>query len=120
MLVLVAIYYFYNQNEKFTKITPQTHDLYMFGVEDCPHCIKAKPMFKSLHKKINNIEINPGHKIRLHYIDCTLEKNKDLVEKHKIDGVPTFILTKSDGKNVLYKLRPSSNGLIQFIKSNCK
>jgi thiol-disulfide isomerase/thioredoxin len=121
-IVVALVYYFYNQKEQFVKVVPKTHNVYLFAVESCPHCVRATPIFNKLKDKYDGKEIKKGHKIIFHYIDCTSNKEKDieLVNKHKIQGVPTIILTKSCGTNKTFNNRVTLKLLNEFLLRNCK
>jgi thiol-disulfide isomerase/thioredoxin len=65
---------------------------YMFGVDWCPHCVKAKPEFEQLTKTI-------GDRVNVVYVNP--EKNKTAASGFEIEGYPTFYLVK-DGQKIKY------------------
>jgi thioredoxin domain-containing protein 5 len=82
----------------------------MFGVDWCPHCVQAKPLFESLGPTVTI----DGHAVNLRYVNP--EKNKEEVKAdHKIDGYPTFYLEK-DGKKVKYGGPRTADGFHAFLK----
>ena len=56
----------------------------MFGVDWCPHCVKAKPLFESLGPTVTI----GGHAVTLRYVNPELDKEK--AKDYAIEGYPTF------------------------------
>jgi thiol-disulfide isomerase/thioredoxin len=55
----------------------------MYGTGWCGHCKRTKPDFDNFKQTYNG-------PIKIMYIDCEDENNKELVEKQKIKGFPTI------------------------------
>ena len=55
----------------------------MYGTEWCGHCKRTKPDFE----KLQNSYKGP---IKIMYIDCEDDNNKELISKQKIKGFPTI------------------------------
>jgi len=80
----------------------------MFGVDWCPHCVKAKPLFESLGPT-TTID---GHVVTLRYVNP--ETDKAAAEGYKIDGYPTFYFEKGS-KKVKYGGPRTVNGFREFL-----
>jgi thiol-disulfide isomerase/thioredoxin len=115
-LVCFAIYYFFFKKKEHFK-TVKLCELNMFGVSSCPHCVNAKPMFDRVTRSLNKKRIN-NYKVSVRYIDC--KKNSQLAKQYKINGVPTFVLTKCDGSKIYYNGKPTEQGLARFINDALK
>ena len=84
----------------------------MYGVDWCPHCVKAKPEFESLGatktiggKVVEFAVVNP-------------EKDPKAAEGKDIRGFPTFHLYGPDGKLVQeYEGERTAGGIEAFLKS---
>jgi thiol-disulfide isomerase/thioredoxin len=113
LLACIVIYYFVFKKKEHFK-TVKLCELNMFGVSTCPHCVNAKPMFNKLIKKLNKKRIN-NYKVSVRYIDCN--KNEQLAKQYKINGVPTFVLTKCDGSKIYYNGQPTEDGLMKFVNN---
>lgn len=61
----------------------------MFGVEWCPHCVRAKPEFEKLKETI-------GDRVNVVYVNP--EKDKAAASGFEIDGYPTFYLVQGGQK----------------------
>ena len=85
--------------------------LYLFKVDWCPHCKKAKPVFDEVEKEINSRPIN-GYIVSFKTIDC--EAEPDMADKFKVEGYPTIKLVK-DGEVIEYDAKPDKEKIIEFL-----
>ena len=92
---------------------PPTATIYLFQVDWCPHCKKAKPVFQTIDDKYNGKVVN-GYKLNFVSVDGEDPKNESLVNEHKITGYPTIVLTK-DGQNIVYDANVDEPTLDKFI-----
>ena len=82
----------------------------MFGVDWCPHCVKAKPLFESLGSTVTI----DGQNVELRYVNP--ETDKAAAAGYQIDGYPTFYFEK-DGRKVKYAGPRTAAGFQDFLKS---
>jgi len=87
--------------------------LYLFKVDWCPHCKKAKPIFDEVEKELNGKPIN-GYTVAFKTVDC--EAEPDLADKFKIEGYPTIKLIK-DGQVIEYDAKPDKDKIVEFLKT---
>jgi len=81
----------------------------MFGVDWCPHCVKAKPLFESLGPTVTI----DGHVVNLQYVNP--EQDKAAAQGYTIEGYPTFYLEK-DGQKTKYGGPRTADGFRAFLK----
>ncbi len=81
----------------------------MFGVDWCPHCVKAKPLFESLGPTVTI----GGHAVTLRYINP--EEQKDAAKDYVIDGYPTFYFENGNTK-VKYSGPRTAAGFQEFLQ----
>ena len=81
----------------------------MFGVDWCPHCVKAKPLFES----IGPTTTIDGHVVNLRYVNP--ESDKATAAGFEIDGYPTFYLEK-DGQKIKYAGPRTKQGFLEFLR----
>ena len=81
----------------------------MYYADWCPHCIAAKPEFKSLMSNTKNVN---GKAIKFVMVDC--EKNPEKAEAANVQGFPTFIL-ENDGETEVYPGERSQAGFKNFL-----
>lgn len=79
---------------------------YMFGVDWCPHCVKAKPEFEKLKGTI-------GDRVNVVYVNP--EKDKAAASGFQIDGYPTFYLVK-DGQQRKYSGDRSLDKFVSWLR----
>lgn len=84
--------------------------LVMFYVDWCPHCQKAKPIWKKLVDRLSN----KLPKLRLEMING--EENRKLAEKYEIQYFPTILYIKGDSV-VEYEGERELEPLINFAVS---
>lgn len=84
--------------------------LVMFYVDWCPHCQKAKPIWKKLVDRL----ANKLPKLRLEMING--EENRKLAEKYEIQYFPTILYIKGDSV-VEYEGERELEPLINFAVS---
>jgi thiol-disulfide isomerase/thioredoxin len=87
--------------------------LFLFKVDWCPHCKKAKPVFDEVEKGLNGSPIN-GYTVTFKTIDC--EAEPDMADKFKIEGYPTVKLVK-DGQVIEYDAKPEKDKIMEFLKT---
>lgn len=88
--------------------------LYFFGVEWCPHCKHAKPVWEDLTNEYDGKTVN-GKKLNFVNVDC--DKDSELADKYEVTGYPTIKL--DTGSNVIeFKSKPEKQTLVEFIKSS--
>ena len=83
----------------------------MFGVDWCPHCVNAKPLFESLGSTVTI----GGRDVALQYVNP--EKDKAAAAGYELDGYPTFYLDL-DGQQKKYTGPRTADGFQQFLKSS--
>jgi thiol-disulfide isomerase/thioredoxin len=81
----------------------------MFGVDWCPHCVKAKPLFESLGPTVTI----GGHAVTLRYINP--EEQKDAAKDYVIEGYPTFYFENGNTK-VKYSGPRTAAGFQEFLQ----
>ncbi len=81
----------------------------LFSSDSCPHCIDFKPewdKFKSLNiKNIDTIEINSEK-----------NQNNDIYNKYYVEGFPTIVIEKPDGKFTHFEGTRTSDNLVKFLQ----
>jgi thiol-disulfide isomerase/thioredoxin len=85
--------------------------LFLFKVDWCPHCKKAKPVFDEVEKELNGKQIN-GYTVSFKTVDC--EAEPDMADKFKIEGYPTIKLVK-DGQVIEYDAKPEKEKIKEFL-----
>lgn len=81
----------------------------MFGVDWCPHCVSAKPLFESLGSTVTIA----GKPVALRYVNP--EKEKEKAAGFQLDGYPTFYLEK-DGQKMKYAGPRSAEGFRSWLE----
>lgn len=93
---------------------PDNVTLYMFGVDWCPHCKHAKPIWDSFVKEYSNKLFN-GKTVNFVHVDC--DKDSALADKYSVSGYPTIKLDK--GNDVIeYSSKPSHDTLLDFLQKS--
>lgn len=87
--------------------------LFLFKVDWCPHCKKAKPVFDEVEKELNGRPIN-GYTVTFKTVDC--EAEPDMADKFKIEGYPTVKLVK-DGQVIEYDAKPEKDKIMEFLET---
>lgn len=82
---------------------------YMFGVDWCPHCVQAKPLFESLGSTVTI----SGHPVALQYVNP--EKDKAAASGFEIDGYPTFYHVSPSGQKTKYSGPRNAQGFQDFL-----
>ena len=80
----------------------------MFGVDWCPHCTKAKPLFESLGSTVTIGD----HAVALRYVNP--ETDKATAANYAIEGYPTFYLEKG-GNKIKYSGPRTADGFREFL-----
>jgi glutaredoxin len=86
------------------------YKLIMFGVDWCPHCVKAKPEFQAL----GPTQTIAGHAVDLQVINPETDENP-YKEKVKISGYPTVVLLDAAGNTTEYEGPRSTQGFQDFL-----
>jgi glutaredoxin len=81
----------------------------MFGVDWCPHCVSAKPIFESLGSTMTI----GGQDVVLRVINP--EKDKSAAAGYELDGYPTFYFEKA-GQRQKYSGPRTKDGFLQFLQ----
>ena len=87
--------------------------LVMFYVDWCPHCQKAKPIWKKLVDKL----ANKLPTLKLEMING--EENRKLAEKYEVQYFPTILFLKGDSV-IEYEDERELEALEKFAISNAK
>jgi len=95
---------------------PPVATIRMFKVDWCPHCKKAAPEFQKVEDKYNGKIIN-GHKLNFVVVDGEDKANEALVNQFNVQGYPTLVLTKGDGKPIEYDAKVDQPTLEKFINT---
>ena len=93
--------------EAFTS-SAETSRFTMFGVDWCPHCVKAKPEFESLGPTTTI----GGHPVQCRYVNP--ESDKQQAQGFEIEGYPTFYLEKG-AKKIKYSGPRNRAGFEEFL-----
>jgi len=81
----------------------------MFGVDWCPHCVKAKPEFLSLGPRTTI----GGQSVTCQYVNP--ESDKEAARGFEIEGYPTFYLEKG-GQKLKYSGPRNADGFREFLE----
>ena len=80
----------------------------MFGVDWCPHCVKAKPLFESLGSTVTI----GGQAVELRHVNP--EQEKEAAKGYQIEGYPACYFEK-DGRKVKYAGPRTAAGFQDFL-----
>ena len=94
-------------------IGDKSAQLYLFKVDWCPHCKKAKPVFDEVEKELKGRPIN-GYVVSFKTVDC--EAEPDMADKFKVEGYPTIKLVK-DGEVIEYDAKPEKDKILEFLET---
>ena len=132
IIILVGSYFYkkyatpkFNQNFKNVANENQlnggaTVDMYFFSADWCPHCVKAKPEWKSFSDEYHDTTVN-NYKIACHSIDCT-ENGKDdpivleLMQKYDVTSFPT-LKVRMDDNTIDFDSKITRSSLDKFVNS---
>lgn len=93
---------------------PDMATLYHFGVDWCPHCKKARPIWDEFVKENSNKSFN-GVTVNYVYIDC--DTDSATADKYGVTGYPTIKLDK--GSEVIeFNSKPSGDTLLAFLQQS--
>ena len=81
----------------------------MFYRDSCPHCVAAKPAFKQLVAR---------GKYKTEMRDLADAANQTMAREYGVDGVPTFILSDSNGASTTYSGPRTLAGFEDFLRTN--
>lgn len=89
--------------------------IYLFSVDWCPHCKKAKPEWVAFKNQYDGTEVN-GYIIKCVDVDCTKETSdvKSQMNKYNITSFPTVKLIKDDN-TIDFDSKISRTTLATFI-----
>jgi len=91
----------------------KTAQLYLFKVDWCPHCKKAKPILDEVEAELKGNPVN-GYSVTFKTVDC--EAEPDMADKFKIEGYPTIKLVK-DGQVIEYDAKPDKEKILEFLNT---
>ena len=153
ILFIIAAYYVYQKTyvqkkkeQQFADVANSTDrkptaEIFMFHVDWCPHCLKAKPEWEQFKRQYDNTEIN-GYLLRCYDIDCTDDsgttdvsidtgnktatgiaptptKIADIIRKFGIESYPTIKMVKDD-YTVDFDAKITKSSLDQFVHTVLK
>lgn len=119
LVILLIVYYVYTTyfKEGFESVdldeeTKSGKQLVLFYADWCGHCKKIKPVWDEAADEINDKDKNK----KMLKVNCGggSEKEKDIMEKYKIDGYPTIILFKN-GKPSPYEGARNKDAFIEAL-----
>jgi len=84
--------------------------LILYSSIHCPHCVNFKKRWEKIKEKIN---------IPTEEIDIDKSENMGLMEKNKINGVPTLQLVV-DKHSYIYNGKREINDIINFVSEKIK
>lgn len=88
------------------------YKMVMYGVDWCPHCVSAKPIFEGL----GSTQTIGGKVVEFAVVNP--EKDKAAAEGKNISGYPTFHLYNPDGSlKEEYEGPRTKDGILSFLKS---
>lgn len=87
----------------------------LYYADWCPHCKDVKPIFEDWGAKKGTVQIAGKTVFVKMFEESTI---KDKMDDLKIQGFPTFILTKSDGTRVEYKGDRSPSAWESWLAQN--
>jgi thiol-disulfide isomerase/thioredoxin len=112
LVVGVALVIFWSRMPRTEGFANESYKMVMYGVDWCPHCVKAKPDFESL----GATKTIGGKVVEFAYVNP--EKDEKAVEGKDIRGYPTFHLYDPQGKLVQeYEGERTAAGVEAFLKS---
>jgi len=82
----------------------------MFGVDWCPHCVKAKPEFEAL----GATQTIGGKVVQMKVINPETDENP-YKESVKVSGYPTVVLLDGAGKTTEYEGSRTTDGFQTFL-----
>lgn len=103
ILAILIIYYLYR---KRNIIKNKQVSLTLYYSPECTHCHAFMPIWDEIYKKSDRIGIN------MKKVDCQKDKCDG------IEGVPTIMLTKLDGSQIVYDGKRTEIDLEKFISVN--
>jgi thiol-disulfide isomerase/thioredoxin len=93
---------------------PDMATLYFFGVDWCPHCKSAMPIWDAFVKEYSNKSFD-GVTVNFVHIDC--DKDSAIADKYGVTGYPTIKLDK--GSEIIeFNSKPSSETLLAFLQQS--
>ena len=96
--------------------------VYLFSVDWCPYCKKAKPEWDIFVSNYPNGTTVNGRQIYTQYVDCTDANDPNVIKyisTYKIEGYPTVKMVK-DGKTIDFDAKVTSYSLEEFVKNMTK
>lgn len=108
----LIFWYRKGQSEGFEDAAEAPYRMVMYGVDWCPHCVKAKPEFE----KLGATQTIDGKLVEFAVVNP--EQDKAAAEGKEIKGYPTIHLYKPDGSLLEeYEGARTSEAMLQFVQS---
>lgn len=116
VLLVLVVMFVRNNQENFRQRRRLV--LYVFVVEWCPHCTRAKPQVAELQNNLsaNNNQVN-NVPVEVNLVDA--DENKELARSYNVNAYPTCVLERSDGTRVPFNNNVTADNLMAFLKENC-
>jgi hypothetical protein len=109
-VAIVLLFVASHRSQGFLEAFTSTSTFTMFGVDWCPHCVRAKPIFESLGSTVTIGD----QSVSLRYVNP--ETDKAAAAGYEIDGFPTFYLEHA-GQKTKYSGSRTADGFREFLAS---
>ena len=115
VLLVLVVMFVRNNQETFSQRRRLV--LYVFVVDWCPHCTRAKPQVVELQNNLNsnNNKVN-NVPVEVNLVDA--DENKDLARNFNVNAYPTCVLERSDGTRVPFNNNVTADNLMSFLNEN--
>jgi thiol-disulfide isomerase/thioredoxin len=111
-VVGVALLVWWSRLNRTEGFQNAAYQFVMYGVDWCPHCVKAKPEFEKLGDSIKT----SGGLVRCEIVNPEKEPGK---VRQKVDGFPTIHLYDAEGKLVKeYQGPRTKDAFLSFLQQN--
>ena len=115
VLLVLVVMFVRNNQENFRQRRRLV--LYVFVVDWCPHCTRAKPQVAELQTNLssNNNRVN-NVPVEVNLVDA--EANKELARSFNVNAYPTCVLERADGTRVPFDNNVTADNLMSFLNEN--